>query len=75
MPNGMPTGEFKITDIPTQADVDALKTGYALEVPPPGITVEGEAPGPFTMIARYPGPGSETETFSARLARLAAGSS
>ena len=63
----MPTGEFKVTDIPTQDDVEAVKQEFLDGVltgdPPPNITVEGEDPGPWTVIATFPGSGSETRSF------------
>ena len=61
----MPTGEFKVTDIPTQADVEAIKEefldGVLTDDPPPNIAVEGT--GPWTVIATFPGSGSETRSF------------
>ncbi len=64
----MPTGEFKVTDIPTQDDVEAIKQEFMDGVltgdPPPVITVEGGPTGPWTVIAKYPGSGSETRSFS-----------
>ncbi len=54
----MPTGEFRRTNIPTQAEVDAIKQEFLDDVktgdPPPVITVEGGPTGPWTVIAKYP---------------------
>ena len=62
----MPTGEFKVTDIPTQDDVETIKQEFLDGVltgdPPPNIRVEGS--GPWTVIATYPGSGSDTRSFS-----------
>ena len=56
----MPTGEFKVTDIPTQDDVEAIKQEFMDSVltgdPSPNISVEGD--GPWTVIATFPGSGS-----------------
>ena len=61
----MPEGEFKVTDIPTQNDVEEIKQEFLDSVmtgdPPPEITVEGD--GPWTVIAKFPGSGSSTRSF------------
>jgi len=67
----MPTGIWKMTDIPTQTDVDDVKQEYIDGVPigdpPPSIVVEPEGgPGPWTVIATYPGDGGKTESFNDR---------
>ena len=62
----MPTGEFRVTDIPTQEDVETIKEEFLDSVPtghpPPNISVEGD--GPWTVIATYPGSGSDTQSFN-----------
>ena len=54
----MPTGEFKRTDIATEAERDEIIQEFLDDVmtgdPPPVITVEGEPTGPWTVIAKYP---------------------
>jgi hypothetical protein len=61
----MPTGKFTVADIPTQADVEEIRQEFEDSVmtgdPPPIITVEGD--GPWTVIATFPGGGSESRSF------------
>ena len=62
----MPTGKFKVTDIPTQKDVEDIKQEFEDSVetgePLPEFMVEGN--GPWTVIATFPGSGSETRSFT-----------
>ena len=66
----MPTGIFKVTDIPTQDDVDIIKQEYLDSVPigdpAPSIEVEGPGGGPWTVIATFPGDGEDISSFNDR---------
>ena len=64
----MLTGKYMVTDIPTREDVEKTKLRFLRSnlstEPQPEITEEGEEPGPWTVIATFPGSGSDTQPFS-----------
>jgi len=71
----MPTGVHRVTDIPTREDVDKIKEEFLWSVrstdDPPEIEEEGD--GPWTVIATFPGPGDNTETFEEHKRRSGSG--
>ena len=62
----MLTGKYTVTDIPTREDVEKTKRRFLHSnlstEPQPEITEGGT--GPWTVIAIFPGPGTDTQPFS-----------
>lgn len=59
----MPSGVFKITDIPDNR-VDTVIADYQLDDPPPKIEKTKQPNGLWTVTATYAGTGGETKGFS-----------
>ncbi len=62
----MLTGRYTVTDVPTREDVEITKRRFLRSnlstEPQPEITEEGT--GPWTVIAIFDGPGTDTQPFS-----------